>query len=264
MSARLEHQPPRQLGKTHAEITSGKSSLSSYQRVIVGRQSIGSLLYFEFCRWVGAVPGAAGLALRKLFWPRLFGSCGKGVVFGGSVTLLHPHRIHIGARTVISDNCVLDARTSETDRAIRLGEDSMLSHGVMISTKNGRIEIGDRCGIGAYTVISSVGQRNRLKIGDDVVIGPRCYVTGSGNYNMDRLDIPISRQGTRDMGGSRVGHGVWLGASVCVQGGVSVGDDAVIGSGAVVTKDVPGLAICAGVPAKVIRYRDKEKSTDLE
>ena len=216
---------------------------------------MGRLLYFEWCRWLAAVPGALGLLLRKLFWPRLFGSCGKGVVFGGGITLMHAHRIHIGARTVISDNCVLDGRTSTTDEVIRLGEDVMLSHGVMISCKNGTVRIGDRCGIGAYAVIQSLGMDNPLDVGDDVVIGPGCYLTGSGNYNIDRLDIPISQQGVRNMGGTRIGDGVWLGARASVQGGVTVGAGAVIGTGAVVTKDVAHLAICGGVPAKVLRFR---------
>ena len=252
----MDHSSPQKLGKTHAEITGGGSPLASYQNLIVGSRSIGRLLYFELCRWVGAAPGAMGLALRKLFWPRLFGSCGKGVIFGSGVALMHPHRIHIGARTVISDNCVLDARTPTSDQVIILGDGVMLSHGVIISAKNGKISIGDRCGIGAYTVISSVAEANPLTIGNDVVIGPRCYITGSGNYNMDRLDIPISQQGTRDMGGSCISDGVWLGASVAVQGGVTVGEGAVIGTGAVATKDIPAWAICGGVPARILSHRD--------
>lgn len=251
----MDQQAPESLGKTHAEITGGRSPLASYQQLIVGRRSLGSLIYFEWCRWLAAVPGALGLVLRKLFWPRLFGSCGKGVVFGGGINLMHPHRIHIGPRCVIGDHCVLDGRNPAGDRVLSLGEGVMLSHGVMLSCKNGNISVGDRCGIGAYTVIQSLGAANPVNIGDDVVIGPRSYITGSGNYNMDRLDIPIAQQGPRDMGGTQLGNGVWLGANVSVQGGVEIGEGAVIGTGAVATKAVPPLAICGGVPAKIIRHR---------
>lgn len=52
-----------------------------------------------------------------------------------------------------------------------------------------------------------------------------------------------------------VGNDVWFGASSLVLRGVTIGDGAVIGAGAVVTKDVPPYAIVAGNPAKVIRYR---------
>ena len=53
-----------------------------------------------------------------------------------------------------------------------------------------------------------------------------------------------------------IGKNVWLGASVTVVPGVTIGDNAVIAAGAVVTKDVPANTIAAGVPAKVIRELD--------
>jgi len=49
---------------------------------------------------------------------------------------------------------------------------------------------------------------------------------------------------------------VWLGSSVIVLGGVTVADGAVVGAGAVVTKDIPGYSIAAGTPAKVIGKRE--------
>jgi acetyltransferase-like isoleucine patch superfamily enzyme len=58
-----------------------------------------------------------------------------------------------------------------------------------------------------------------------------------------------------------IGHGVWIGAKATVVKGVTVGDDAVIGAGAVVTRDVPSRAIALGVPARVVRYRDGSPAT---
>ena len=52
-----------------------------------------------------------------------------------------------------------------------------------------------------------------------------------------------------------VGNDVWIGARVMIMGGVHLGNGAVVGAGAIVTKDVPPYAIVAGVPAKIIRYR---------
>lgn len=54
---------------------------------------------------------------------------------------------------------------------------------------------------------------------------------------------------------TRIGNDVWIGCNVVVLAGVSVGDGAVIGAGAVVTKDVPPYAVAVGNPAKVIKYR---------
>jgi acetyltransferase-like isoleucine patch superfamily enzyme len=53
-----------------------------------------------------------------------------------------------------------------------------------------------------------------------------------------------------------VGSNVWIGYGACVLRGVQVGDNAVIGTNAVVTSDVPANAVVAGIPAKVIRMRE--------
>lgn len=54
---------------------------------------------------------------------------------------------------------------------------------------------------------------------------------------------------------THIGNDVWIGYRALVKGGITVGDGAIIGAGAVVTRDVPDYAIVAGVPAKIIRYR---------
>lgn len=55
--------------------------------------------------------------------------------------------------------------------------------------------------------------------------------------------------------GITIGHDVWIGIRAVIMPGVTVGDGAIIGAGAVVTRDVPPYAIVAGVPAKIIKYR---------
>ncbi len=68
----------------------GGDPLRTYQEVIVGRPGWVALVYFEWCAWLSPVPGAVGLLLRKLFWPRLFAACGRGVVFGVNVVCASP------------------------------------------------------------------------------------------------------------------------------------------------------------------------------
>ena len=51
----------------------------------------------------------------------------------------------------------------------------------------------------------------------------------------------------------RIGNNVWVGANVTILPGVSIGDNAIIAAGAVVTKDIPANMLAAGIPAKVIR-----------
>lgn len=56
-----------------------------------------------------------------------------------------------------------------------------------------------------------------------------------------------------------IGNDVWIGQHALLLQGISIGDGAIIGAGAVVTKDVPPYAIIGGVPAKVMRYRFEEQ-----
>ena len=243
--------------KTHEMATGGGGALKGYQDLIVGSRSLSRLIYFELCMFLGNCPGALGLLLRKLMWPRLFGSCGKGVMFAAGVVLRHPGRIHLGERVVVSEGCILDGRNPDTGKALVLGDDVNLANNVMLSAKMGNIEIGERVGIGAKTIVHSAAG-NPVIVGPDVVIGPQCYIVGGGNYNTERLDIPIGQQGIAQDGGVAIGQGAWLGAKACVLGGVSMGPGSIAAAGAIVTKDVPPYAVVAGAPAKVIKTRGEQ------
>lgn len=247
--------------KTHAAVAKGGSPLQSYMDVILGRRSSGALLYFELCALLGVIPGALGLFLRKLFWPRLFRSCGKGTVFGANVQLRHPGRIDIGERVVISDGCILDARHEHAQCAIALGDDVMLSNYVMISCKGGTVGLAARVGLGAQTIVHAVNDC-AVTMGEDTMVGPRCYIAGGGNYKLDRTDVPMLQQGLRDDEvGVAIGSDVWLGANVTVLPGVTMGRGSVAAAGAVVAKPVDDYAICAGVPAKVVKLRGEGAPT---
>lgn len=91
-----------------------------------------------------------------------------------------------------------------------------------------------------------------ISIGDDVLIGPKvCLVTE--NHPLDPNDrkallpAPIV-----------IGKNVWIGAAVTVLPGVTVGENAILAAGAVVTKDVPANVVVAGVPAKVVKSLSSE------
>jgi acetyltransferase-like isoleucine patch superfamily enzyme len=56
-------------------------------------------------------------------------------------------------------------------------------------------------------------------------------------------------------GGVTIGNDVWIGRKACILNGVTIGDGAIVGSHAVVAKDVPSYAVVVGNPAKVVKYR---------
>ncbi len=240
--------------KTHAAVTGGGSALAKYQQVVVGRSSFRALLYFEFCQVLSAIPGAPGMLFRKVFWPRLFASCGRKTVFGQGVVLRHPGRIRIGESVVISEYCVLDGRRSQDDGAIVIGDDVILSNNVMLSCKDGTIEIGHRVGINAQTVIQSTNG-NPVSIGNDCVIGQRCLVIGGGNYDISDSQQLIREAPIAHDGGVIIEPNVWLGANVTVLGGVTIGSGSVAAAGAVISRSLPGMSISMGVPARVVRQR---------
>ena len=92
-----------------------------------------------------------------------------------------------------------------------------------------------------------------LRIGENVMMGPDVTIL-SQTHNIERTDIPMGKQGMREAEVS-IGNDVWIGMRSIIMPGVKIGDGAVIGAGAVVTKDVPDYAIVGGVPARIIKYR---------
>jgi len=242
------------INKTHKVISEKGSALTKYQHVIVGDDSWLFLIYFEFCSILGKFPGALGIVLRKFFWPRLFGSCGKGVMFADNIVLRQPKNIHLGNNVIISEFCVLDARHDDEYQVITIGDDVMLSTNVMISCKNGCIKIGKNTGLSAQTIIHATNHCP-VSLGDDVIIGPQSYISAGGNYHFDQLDVPIREQGINPDGGITLEDNIWLGAKVTVLGGVTMGSGSIGAAGAVINKSVAANTICGGVPAKVLKTR---------
>ena len=111
------------------------------------------------------------------------------------------------------------------------------------------VEIGDHSGLGVNCVVPF-----NLKVGRDVMMGPDVLILGE-NHRFDDLDRPMRLQGYTIAPPVRIEDDVWIGARVTILPGLTIGKGAIIGAGAVVTKDVPPYAICAGNPARVIRFR---------
>ena len=88
-------------------------------------------------------------------------------------------------------------------------------------------------------------------IGDNVLIGHN-VVLATINH-----DLNPTNRGTNLPAPIHIGNNVWIGANATVLPGVTIGNNAVIAAGAVVTKDVPSDTVVGGVPAKAIRKTDR-------
>ncbi|MDE3131223.1 MAG: acyltransferase [Acidobacteriota bacterium] len=137
------------------------------------------------------------------------------------------------------------------DAKVVLGRWSWLGDGCKIRAHEGVVEIGAKSVLGQECTLSCY---QRIAIGRECIIADRTMMIDF-DHGAAEVERPIREQGIykRDV---RVGHNVWIGYGACVLRGVTVGDNAIIGTSAVVTKDVPEDAVVGGAPARLLRMRD--------
>ena len=138
---------------------------------------------------------------------------------------------------------------------VTLGRWSWIGHGCKIRVHEGRLEIGAKSVLGQECTISAF---QHISVGRECIIADRVMMIDF-DHGMAEVERPIRAQGIykRDV---HIGHNVWIGYAACVLRGVSIGDNSVIGTNAVVTCDVPENAVVGGVPARIIRMRDAPRT----
>ena len=128
------------------------------------------------------------------------------------------------------------------------------------------VEQGAYFGSGkSFTVGNEVGlgkdfkSHNRIVTIDDYLMMGEDVLFLGGGHNIDRTDVPMSHQGSKEPTPLHIAGDVWIGSRVIVLPGCRrIGHGSVIGAGSVVTKDVPDWAVVGGNPAEVIRYRQAD------
>jgi acetyltransferase-like isoleucine patch superfamily enzyme len=138
---------------------------------------------------------------------------------------------------------------------VRFGRLVWIGDGTKIRCHEGEVIIGAKTVLGQECTISAY---KHVRIGEQCVVADRAMFIDF-DHGMVEVERPIRVQGiyTRDVD---VGSNVWIGYGACILRGVKVGDNAVIGTNAVVAADVPANAVVGGVPAKVIRMRETPKT----
>lgn len=120
---------------------------------------------------------------------------------------------------------------------------------------------GDRARLHVGRNVSTVNTifnvaSGHIYVGDATIFGHNCMVlTGRHEFvHGRRKKLSVGGPDTPTEGHDiRIGSGCWIASGAIICGGVSIGDNVVIGAGAVVTRDVPAGVLAAGVPAKVVR-----------
>ena len=132
----------------------------------------------------------------------------------------------------------------------RCGADACLSFGTVFS--HSTAEVGRRVYVGVYCCLGDV------TLEDDVLVGSAVSIANGGaQHGIERLDIPIREQpGVWPR--ITIGRDTWIGDRAVVL--ADVGRHCVIGAGSVVTKPISDYAVATGVPAKVVRFRNRKES----
>lgn len=129
----------------------------------------------------------------------------------------------------------------------RVDRDVCISFGTIFSHPTS--ELGKTVYIGSFCCLGDV------TLEDDVLIASHVSIANGGcQHGTDRLDIPMREQpGTWPR--ITIGQDTWIGDRAVIM--ADVGKKCIIAAGAVVTKPIPDYAVAAGVPARVLRYRNQ-------
>ena len=144
--------------------------------------------------------------------------------------------------------------STEYGGEINVGKNSELLNGVLIMTYGGKISIGESCSINPYTILYGHGG---LSIGNNVLIAGHCLIIPA-NHIISDTSLTINKQGLTKKG-IVIEDDVWIGAGCRILDGVHIGKGSVIAAGAVVNKNIPSYSVVGGVPAKIIKFRNKDE-----
>lgn len=179
--------------------------------------------------------------LYSLWVSQFIGKVGKNTCFERPLLLQGggQSRIKVGSYTCFGHHCVLGCW-------VKFGSGESLEH------YNPEIVIGDHCSIGEYCHITAI---NRITIGDGLLTGRFVYIgdNAHGGLSMDEADTRPVRRHLTSKGEIKIGRNVWIGDKVSIFGGVTIGDNVIIGAGSIVTHDIPSNSMAAGMPARVIK-----------
>lgn len=203
-----------------------------------------------------------GVGVQKRFmfayFKNILASVGEQCDLDSTLDCRYPQQISLGERTIIKSHVILNGRSTARKCGIKFDTDVYIKEYNYLDSYGGFIEIVGPCAIGQFCVFHGGGG---LQIGKYVMFGPQCSVIAS-NHIFDDLEMPYMLQGDRRRG-IIIEDNVWIGGGSVILDGVRVGRNAVIGAGAIVTKDIPANSIYVDRRPKLLKgalHRHSSKS----
>lgn len=181
-------------------------------------------------------------------------------------------------KIVIKPNAVLTNCKLFSEGTVFIGENSVIKENAVINAFKG-INIGSRTIIDRDVIIGGMqSQKSEIKIGEDCVVLYRSYVNTTrkiligNNVGIGGYCLIFSHSAWQNalegnpykFANVIIEDNVWLPWNVTVMPGIIVGKNSTVGSGSVITKNIPSNVFAAGVPAKVIRKRETKKLSNFD
>lgn len=150
-----------------------------------------------------------------------------------------------------------------------IGKNSIVNCRVDFDNINGHICIGDRCYLGASHLVCHTA----IILGDDVIMSWGVTVVDHDSHSLNwkdrQSDVSDWMRGVKcwesvTVRPVKIEDRVWIGFGASILKGVCVGEGAVIGANAIVTRDVPPYTVVVGNPARVVRYLKKDSIREDE
>lgn len=156
-------------------------------------------------------------------------------------------RISPGKDCKIHAGASVDASRS---KGVRLADKVTLNRFAYVQGGAGGVRLGSRVEINNFTIINGTGG---VDVEDDTLIGPGVRII---SYQHRYARGKTIREQPVDARPIHIGRDVWIGANAIVLAGVKIGDGAIVAAGALVREDVPDHAVVAGVPARIVKWRE--------
>lgn len=145
---------------------------------------------------------------------------------------------------------------------LRVGADCLINATVSFDRPGSSVLLGDRCYIGLSDIVCA----SRVTLGDDVVISWGVTIVDHNSHSTDweyrKRDVLNWKDGKKDwtevtVSPVHIHDRVWIGFNAIILKGVTIGEGAVVGAGAVVTKDVEPYTAVAGNPARMVKRLER-------
>jgi acetyltransferase-like isoleucine patch superfamily enzyme len=179
-----------------------------------------------------------------------------------STSKIHQN-VHLGPATTVEDFCIVGVPprgAGEGELATTIGDSSVIRNFQTGNKVNIRElnEIGDDVSIGTLSVVEhhvTIGNHVRIHtqafVPEFSVLEEGCWL--GPNVVLTNAKYPLSPGVKDQLAGPVIRRGAKIGANATILPGVVIGEDALVGAGSVVVRDVPAGAVVAGNPARVIR-----------